>query len=86
MLISCKRETHFVEIFYEKESEVAFLITISTAIQCRYGFCVLVGFYYRRFGDNHDLYQTEKTESVLNFITVFRCSLLLTVNIPIFSG
>jgi hypothetical protein len=52
MLIYCERETHFIEILYELESEVPFLIKIATAIHCRSSFCVLVCFYCRRFGDN----------------------------------
>jgi len=52
MLISRERETHFIEILYELESEVPFLIKISTASLCRSSFCVLVCFYCRRFGDN----------------------------------
>ena len=57
MLISCERETHFIEILYEQESEVPFIKRISTAIQSRSVFFVHVGFNCRRFGDN----QSEKT-------------------------
>jgi len=68
MLISCERKTHFIEILYELESEVPFLIKISTAIQCRYGLCVLVCFYCRRFGDN----QSEKKLNTCFFYNNFQ--------------